>query len=515
MFAEKLNRMSDNSSDEETQHVKTYKSPVDGKPINIVVTSGDLDPYMLQHKSVCLDRKTDRRLLWKIDAFVLPLVCILYCVQYMDKLSNSYASIMGLRQDLNMEGDQYSWTGTAFYIGYLAFEFPCAYALQRFPVVTTVSVFIVFWGVILCLHSVTNYAGFIALRTLLGALESSVTPAFVIVTAQWYKKEEVFLRTSIWFSFNGMGLIIGSGAIAYNLFQNMESYSIEAWKLIFIITGVITIALGIAIFLHIPNKPTEAWFLSETDKRNVVERIRANQQGFGNRHFKKYQLIEALTDIKIWLFSLMILSANIPNGGLTNFGSILLNESFGYGVGKSLKMQMIPGAVQLVGCVGFAYMYRFFPNRLFWASSSNGVAIIGVCLLAFAESKEAQFAGFVLFNLIALVMICGLSSFASNVAGHTKKVVGNAMFLVAYCVGNLVGPQAFRESDAPDYNGAKIAMVVCSVASFLFLLAIWALMLIENRRREKLANQEEFARIENHEFADLTDKENPLFRYTI
>lgn len=89
------------------------------------------------------------------------------------------------------------------------------------------------------------------------------------------------------------------------------------------------------------------------------------------------------------------------------------------------------------------------------------------------------------------------------------------MFLVAYCVGNLVGPQTFRESDAPDYNGAKIAMVVCSVASFLFILAIWALMLIENRRREKLANQEKFARIENHEFADLTDKENPLFRYTI
>lgn len=250
MATSKLNQIPDNSTDEETQHVKTYKSPFDSKPINIVVSSAELDPYMLHDDTLVLDKKTDRRLLWKIDAFVLPLVCILYCVQFMDKLSNSYASIMGLRQDLNMKGNQYSWTGTAFYLGYLAFEFPCAYALQRFPVVTTVSVFIVIWGVILCLHSVTNYAGFIALRTLLGALESSVTPAFVIVTAQWYKKEEVFLRTSIWFSFNGMGQIIGSGAIAYNLFQNMESYSIEAWKLIFIITGVITIALGIAIFLQ-------------------------------------------------------------------------------------------------------------------------------------------------------------------------------------------------------------------------------------------------------------------------
>lgn len=501
------------STDKESQNVQTVKS--DGKLINIVVSNNELDPYMARDEPVVLDEKTDRKLLRKIDLFVLPLVCILYAVQFMDKLSNSYASIMGLRTDLGMHGDMFSWTGSAFYIGYLAFEFPCAYALQRFPVVSTVSVFIIIWGVILCLHSVTNYAGFIALRTILGALESSVTPAFVIVTSQWYKKEEVFLRTSIWFSFNGLGLILGSGAISYNLYRHMGSYSIEEWKLIFIITGVITIALGIVIFFHIPNKPTEAWFLSETEKRNVVERIRANQQGFGNKHFKKYQLIEALTDIKIWLFCFMILSANIPNGGLTNFGSILLNESFGYGVGESLKFQMIPGAVQLVGCIGFAYMYRFFPNRLFWASSSNAVAILGVCLLAFAEKKEAQLGGYVINNFIALVMICGLSSFASNVAGHTKKVVGNAMFLIAYCVGNLIGPQTFRESQAPDYNGAKIAMVVCSIASLLFLISIWVVMKIENKRKDARGDQSEFEKIENHEFADLTDKENPLFRYVL
>ena len=114
-------------------------------------------------------------------------------------------------------------------------------------------------GVILCLHSVPNqYGGFITLRTLLGMLELAVTPAFTIITSQWYKKGTI-LRTAFWFGSNGMGNIIGL-AIAYGLYQNQINYSIDAWKLIFIVTGCLTIFVGMIIMVHIPDTPTKAWF---------------------------------------------------------------------------------------------------------------------------------------------------------------------------------------------------------------------------------------------------------------
>ena len=72
---------------------------------------------------------------------------------------------------------------------------------------------------ILALHSVPQYPGFVALRTILGMLELSVTPAFTIITSQWYRKEEQFLRTAWWFASNGIGTIVGL-AIAYGLFEN-------------------------------------------------------------------------------------------------------------------------------------------------------------------------------------------------------------------------------------------------------------------------------------------------------
>ncbi|KAF3985616.1 hypothetical protein FT663_05230 [Candidozyma haemuli var. vulneris] len=498
--------------------ITSYISPTTGKALHLAETKDEALDYIMSQdeERPILDEETDRKLLFKIDCCVLPVVCLLYAVQFMDKSSNAMAAVMGLREDLNMEGNMYSWTGSAFYLGYLAFELPCSYTLQKFPVITTVSIFIVLWGIVLCLHAVPNYEGFIALRTLLGALESSVTPAFVIVTSQWYKKEEAFFRTALWFSFNGVGVMLGSSAVALSLYNNMDGYAIEAWRLIFIITGAITIFMGFVVFFHLPNKPTEAWFLTDHEKRLVVERIRSNQQGFGNKTFKKYQLIEAITDIKTWLYFFIGVATTIPNGGLTNFSSILLHESFGYGVPETLKIQTVCGAIELVGCSLFGYAYKFYPKRLFWANAANIVVLVGLCLVAFAPDKHAQLGGYCLFYVCPVVMICGLSSSASNVAGHTKKVTVNALFLIGYCTGNLVGPQTFRAEQAPDYVGAKVAMVICTAFTSVFMAMVWIVMARENRIRDaKGDNHEQFDKIEDLEFADLTDKENPLFRYTI
>lgn len=500
----------------QTHVITTIVSPHTGREVKITGDVDDAMKYALGHEHVELDEATDRRLVRKIDMYVMPLICLLYAMQFMDKLSNSYASVLGLRTDLKMHGNQYAWTGSAFYLGYLVFEFPAAISLQRFPVVTTVSIYIVIWGAILCLHAVPKYAGFIALRTILGGFESAVTPAFVIITSQWYKKEEVFLRTALWFSFNGIGTILGSGAIAHSVYINADSYSLTPWKLIFIITGVLTIFVGICVFFHLPNKPTEAWFLTEEEKQMVVERIRGNQQGFGNRTFKKHQFIEALTDTKTWLFFVLSIATNIPNGGLTNFGTILLNGSLKYTVLKTLLVQMISGAVEVVGCTGFAYCYRFVPIRMFWATGAAALTVAFLCMLAFASNTKVQMAGYCLYSLAPLIFICILSSIASNVAGHTKKVTVNAIFLIGYCVGNLIGPQTFQDNQAPNYNGAKAAMAGCGGLSFIIMCIIWLYYIRENKKRDANSSAaHEFEMIENHEFADLTDKENPLFRYII
>lgn len=460
-----------------------------------------------------LDEATNRRLLRKTDLYLCPLMMVVYAIQFMDKSTNSSASIMGLRKDLHMKGNDFSWSGTSFYLGYLVFEFPAVYLLQRFPLIRTLSAFVILWGVVLCLHATPNYPGFIALRTMLGMLEAAVTPAFVIITSQWYKRDEQFLRTAIWFGSNGLGIIVGL-FMAYGLARN-DHLPIEGWKLVFIITGVMTIAVGIAIFFHLPDNPSKAWFLTEEERKLVALRVRSNQQSYENKKFKKEQFVEAFTDSRTWIYFFYALCSDIPNGGLTNFGSILFSETLGLGPLRGLLLQTPQGAVEFVGCILFGIVVAITQRRAIVSLFSQAVVIAGVCLLAFLpHDQRAGLAGLYITALSPIGFICVLASVASNTAGHTKKVTVNAIMLVGYCVGNIIGPQTFRANDAPEYTPAKVVLVVMYCVSMgLNGLLLWVNMR-ENKRRDKEGSieptAEELAEIQS---ADMTDKQNRFFRY--
>lgn len=53
----------------------------------------------------------------------------------------------------------------------------------------------------MCLAAPQNFAGFAAVRCLLGFAEGAVSPAFITITSIWYKKEEHPLRVGMWVGF--------------------------------------------------------------------------------------------------------------------------------------------------------------------------------------------------------------------------------------------------------------------------------------------------------------------------
>lgn len=115
----------------------------------------------------------------------------------------------------------------------------------------------------------------------------------------------------IWFSFNGVALILG-GLLAYGL-GHVHVDGISSWKWMFIVTGALSVLWAIALWFLLPNHQGTAWFLNETEKRVAVESVRENHTGVYNNHFRKEQLVEAMLDVKTWVLFLMALVWNIPN----------------------------------------------------------------------------------------------------------------------------------------------------------------------------------------------------------
>lgn len=74
-----------------------------------------------------------------------------YILNYMDKVALSEASIFGLQKDLvggmqrlmkvgpisdwnqGLVGQQYSWSSSIFYLGYLVWQYPSSLLMQKLP----------------------------------------------------------------------------------------------------------------------------------------------------------------------------------------------------------------------------------------------------------------------------------------------------------------------------------------------------------------------------------------------
>lgn len=94
-----------------------------------------------EEESRAVRRKLDRRL--------VPLMCIMYGLNYVDKVAMGWAVLFNFREDLSLVGDHYSWASSMFYFGYLAAQYPANYVLQRFQTSVVISSMTIVWGALM------------------------------------------------------------------------------------------------------------------------------------------------------------------------------------------------------------------------------------------------------------------------------------------------------------------------------------------------------------------------------
>ncbi|KAH9900158.1 MFS general substrate transporter [Xylariomycetidae sp. FL2044] len=467
-------------------------------------------------ESLVLSADEAKRLLRKIDRNMMPLLCIVYGLNYLDKTTLSYASVMGLQKDIHISGSQYSWVASMFYFGYLFWEWPTNRLLQRLPLAKYSAFNIILWGLVLCcLAAVKNFAGAMTVRFFLGAFEAAVSPGFALFTSQWYTVREQGSRVCYWFSFNGWGQIVG-GCVAYGIAVGTERHPlrIEGWQLVFLVTGFFTVLMGLSFLYFMPDNQLNARFLTPRERVLAIERIRANQQGVGNKHFKWYQAKEALTDPMVWAFVLYSLIASIPNGGVSNFFSQLI-VSFGFTNTQSLLLGAPGGAVQIFSLLVCGYFGEKYQQRILFGASFVLTAILGLFLILLLplDNRGGRLAGYYLYQTSSTGFVVLLSLISTNVAGWTKKTTAAAMYLIAYCVGN--GPQVFQERDKPAFRNATITVLVCMCVACSILVFIWWWCNRQNKIRAAIRQSPGYEKVDGQEFMDLTDRENPEFIYSL
>ncbi|KAK6201957.1 hypothetical protein LQW54_009170 [Pestalotiopsis sp. IQ-011] len=491
--------------------------PKDTKTINGESANDALD-LVHEAETQHFDERAARSLLWKIDLRLMPLLCITYALQSIDKTTLGYAAVFDLQTDLGLKGTEYSWVSAIFYLGYLAWEFPTNMFLQRLPINYFMSGTVIVWGIILMCHAaVTDFSGLAAIRTFLGVFEASINPGTMLLFAMYYSREEQPLRMGIWIGSAGLGYVI-SGISSFGI-GHIHS-SLDSWRLIFLIWGAITFAWGILLALLLPGSPVNAKFLSEDERVLAIIRVKSNNTGIENKHFKTKQFTEAMLDPKTWLLFLFAVTSNSPNGGLTTFQGLII-KGMGFSTMQTTLIQMPSGAVQLVACPLACFFASYFKNaRLSIMLICLAPFLAGVCGIWLIDNTKpyARLVCLWISFTYTATWTLSMAVATANTAGHTKKITTNAMLLIGYCLGNFIGPFFFKSNQAPVYSLGIGMMFFCIAVQVVCLIAIWALLWYRNKQRAALvdgatANEDVGGQASERALLDETDLENPYFKY--
>jgi len=469
---------------------------------------------------------------------------------YYDKAILGSAALFGMTHDLHLsvvnttitppttDTSRLSWATSMFYFGMLAGLYPMTFALQRCNLGRILGGVVVVWATVCMLTAaVTTYHGLYVQRFFLGFVESIIPTGFMCIIAGYYTQEEQALRQSWWLSSTGLFTIVG-GALNYG-FAQITAGALKRWQYIYLLAGCLTLLFGLWCFV-IPNSPASAWFLTPAERIVAVERLRKGQTGVRCQQIKPSQLKEAFLDSKVWLVFVLMASAYTVNGAVSGFGPLIVS-TFGWSTLASILWQFPLGGISLITILLCGYLSSRIPNIRLILLVVHCLPVIAGCTMIWKAKwtfhAATPVAGYSIIGTFGAVVSQTIVVGMSNVAGATKKSSMAAAIFVAYCVGNIVGPQLIRSQEKVDhYPRLWTGLIIWCVSwpcqpatrervcvsyanqdsyciTIAAAIALHIVLLGENKKRDGLVvNEEERDRLA---FMDLTDKENPYFRYVL
>ena len=179
----------------------------------------------------CPPNTTEAKLVTKIDLHVIPFLCIMYLLAFLDRVNIANANVFGLSAELDLVRDnRYNTALVIFFVPYILFEIPSNVLLKKMKPRIWLSLCMFAFGLVTMLQGfVQNYSGLLATRFFLGLFETGMFPGAFYLIGMWYRRDEAQKRYSFFFSSTTLaGAFGGLLASAIGKMDGMRGY--RGWR---------------------------------------------------------------------------------------------------------------------------------------------------------------------------------------------------------------------------------------------------------------------------------------------
>ncbi|EAS30930.3 phthalate transporter [Coccidioides immitis RS] len=450
--------------------------------------------------------KEQRKIIHRVDLRLVTICGLGYCISLMDRTNTSMAAIAGMNRDLELTvGFRYSVIVLIFFVTYIVCQPFATAIIRKIGPQIFISVIIASWGVVLIgFGFVKNWEQMAALRALLGALEAGFFPGTVYLLSCWYSRYEVHQRYSLFYFIGAVAASL-SGILAFGLSQMDGMHGLGGWRWIFIMEGVISVAVAIICYIFIvdfPDKADKAWgFLNSKEQAFILRRLNKDRGDADPEPFTFAKFLRPALDLKIWGFAMIFFCLTTVTYAIAYFLPIILAQGMGFGVGESQCLVAPPYFFAAILMFATSWAGDKYKTRAPVLVFNAIVTLIGLPMMGFAKGNAVRYVGVFLTTAGANANIPASMAYqANNIRGQWTRALSSATLVGMGGVGGIAGSLVFRSQDAPEY----IPGIWAAITSQLLILVIVAIMSLYFWRCNRKADR-----------GEMVIERSPEFRYTI
>lgn len=217
---------------------------------------------------------TYRKVAWRL----LPFLFLCYVVAYLDRVNVGFAKLQML-SDLKFSETAYGLGAGIFFIGYFIFEIPSNLILHRTGARRWIARIMVTWGILsAAMMFVTSETAFYTLRFLLGAAEAGFFPGIILYLTYWFPAKQRARIVALFMTAIAMSGVIGGPLSGWIMTSLAGVNGWAGWQWLFLIEGLPSVAMGIAVLFFLDDSIRSAKWLSPAEKDLLEREIAADQK---------------------------------------------------------------------------------------------------------------------------------------------------------------------------------------------------------------------------------------------
>jgi MFS family permease len=273
--------------------------------------------------TITIDRAaTDRDSIYrKVSWRLLPFLLACYVINYLDRVAIGYGKLQFLGE-MHLNEAAFGLITSVFFFGYIAFEVPSNLLLMRIGAPATLTRIMVLWGgVVVSMMFAQNEYWLYVQRFLLGCFEAGFFPGVLLYLSFWFPNHQRGRATSLFLVGIPLSGLLG-GAISGWVMEGLDgALGLHGWRWLFLVDGLPAVLLGLAAMFVLTDKPANARFLTEAEKRIIEEDMEADRRARATA--ASTTVAETLRNPKLWLMVVVYFTMTFLNTNQIWFPTLL------------------------------------------------------------------------------------------------------------------------------------------------------------------------------------------------